>query len=445
MTRAIVAAVFLTSSVLAAAGTDATSPHGTTGYASVSASSQTAAPSTSYRPRPPKARGGLIGRTLAWRQKRIHQRNARHSSRDSLVKYAVVNNAEKEAPDQLQASSKNMDGLYAPAGFAALNPGIRGTISMNMDGLYAPAGFAALNPGLPRQAAAPTLAQTVAPPHGEGWSQNAIPVLPDEFLTLPGPAQLTRSAGPLGDSRPSESAASAPGEVKLGDAAPILQYEILEASVPAQDPRTHGAPPTSPSAELSDPLQSESADRRSQPRPIRIHLPPQNPNPSSVTGPQYFSASQRGSSSAYPVRAGNDFRTTQAPAPLRHVPAWPASANRSIGSVRMTSPAPASANRSIGMYPQTGASLYPTPQSNIPYQVGGTAFTNQAFHPHELLYPHSYKAIYPPYYYKVNGCWVVTPWGVWSHENWKPLGTEVEVKYKSYISPLSGFMPPVNR
>lgn len=99
---------------------------------------------------------------------------------------------------------------------------------------------------------------------------------------------------------------------------------------------------------------------------------------------------------------------------------------------------------SMGHYPTTSAGLYSSPQPNIPYQVGMTAITNQALYPHEFLYPHEYKAIYPPYYYKVKGKWMVTPFGVWSHENWKPMGTEVSVKYRSRISPFSGFIPPMN-
>lgn len=89
--------------------------------------------------------------------------------------------------------------------------------------------------------------------------------------------------------------------------------------------------------------------------------------------------------------------------------------------------------------------MYPSPQPNIPHQMGGTIITNQAFAPHEMLYPHTYRAMYPPYYYKATGGWIVTPWGVWSHDNWKLLGTEVEVKYKSRHSHFSKFALPVIR
>jgi hypothetical protein len=93
-------------------------------------------------------------------------------------------------------------------------------------------------------------------------------------------------------------------------------------------------------------------------------------------------------------------------------------------------------------YPYLHASMYPSPQPWVPAQVGGTVVTNQAFAPHEMLYPHSYRAMYGPFSYKVKGDWFVTPLGVWSTEHWKLQGTEVSVKYKSHISPLSGFHPP---
>ena len=93
-------------------------------------------------------------------------------------------------------------------------------------------------------------------------------------------------------------------------------------------------------------------------------------------------------------------------------------------------------------YVYLNAPLYPTPEPRVPYQTGMTLITNQALAPHELLYPHEYKALYPPYYYRVKGSWVVTPWGVWSHDRWKLQGTEVEVEYRSHYSHFSLFVPP---
>jgi beta-ureidopropionase / N-carbamoyl-L-amino-acid hydrolase len=96
-------------------------------------------------------------------------------------------------------------------------------------------------------------------------------------------------------------------------------------------------------------------------------------------------------------------------------------------------------------YPYLNAPLFPTPRPDIPYQTGVTLITNQALAPHEMLYPHTYKALYPPFYYTNKGTWVVTPLGVWSTENWSLVGTEVSVKYKPHISPFALFHPPVHR
>ena len=109
---------------------------------------------------------------------------------------------------------------------------------------------------------------------------------------------------------------------------------------------------------------------------------------------------------------------------------------------------PAAATKQSSPAPARGYSagaLYPSPVPGVPTYVGGTAIPNPAFHPHELMYPHRYKAMYGPFYHKVNGHWIVTPFGVWSKENWKLQGTTVDVKYKSHISPFALFHPPVIR
>jgi hypothetical protein len=95
-----------------------------------------------------------------------------------------------------------------------------------------------------------------------------------------------------------------------------------------------------------------------------------------------------------------------------------------------------------GMYPALGAPLYPCPVQNTPPWNGGTIITNQAFAPHEMLYPHRYHAMYPPFYYKVRGCWLWTPFGMRQHEHWELQGTEVKVNYRSRIGLFSGFHPP---
>jgi hypothetical protein len=82
-------------------------------------------------------------------------------------------------------------------------------------------------------------------------------------------------------------------------------------------------------------------------------------------------------------------------------------------------------------YVRLNAPLSPSPRPNIPIWSGSTMITNQAFAPHEMLYPHTYRAIYPPFYHKVKGGWIVTPFGVRSHERWELQGTQVQVKYRS--------------
>lgn len=96
-------------------------------------------------------------------------------------------------------------------------------------------------------------------------------------------------------------------------------------------------------------------------------------------------------------------------------------------------------------YPYLNAPLYASPRPDIPYQVGGTFITNQALFPHEMLYPHTYRALYPPYYYRARGIFMLTPWGIRSRERWTLEGTEVKVVYRSKFRFLSGFLPVVYR
>ncbi|WP_437187769.1 hypothetical protein SH668x_001179 [Planctomicrobium sp. SH668] len=96
-------------------------------------------------------------------------------------------------------------------------------------------------------------------------------------------------------------------------------------------------------------------------------------------------------------------------------------------------------------YPQLNAPLYPSPVQNTPSYQGGTIITNQAFAPHEMLYPHTYHAMYPPFYHKVKGKWFWTPLGFRQHEHWELQGTEVTVKYRSNYPLFGGWHPPVTR
>lgn len=93
-------------------------------------------------------------------------------------------------------------------------------------------------------------------------------------------------------------------------------------------------------------------------------------------------------------------------------------------------------------YPRLSAPLYPCPQQNIPPYTGGTLITNQALAPHEMLYPHEYRSMYGPFYYRVKGSWIWTPFGMESHDKWELMGTEVKVKYRPNYSLFSLFTPP---
>ncbi len=93
-------------------------------------------------------------------------------------------------------------------------------------------------------------------------------------------------------------------------------------------------------------------------------------------------------------------------------------------------------------YARLNAPLYPSPVQNIPHQVGGVVITNPALAPHEMLYEHEYRALYPPFYYKVNGWWAWTPFGVESHDKWELMGTEVRVRYKARSSLLQKITDP---
>lgn len=187
--------------------------------------------------------------------------------------------------------------------------------------------------------------------------------------------------------------------------------------------------------------------------PNYIQDAPVLPNTQTMSGPQYFSATPTGMSNPIPVHPSNNWQSYSGPVPVhassvgQYRTASNFSANGPVYSGQgMMSPQNGMyPQNGTGAYPQLGASLYPAPRPGIPHQIGGTAIMNPAFHPHEYLYPHRYRALYPPYYYKVNGGWIVTPFGVWSHEDWHLKGTQVDVQYKSHISPFSGFHKPVIR
>jgi hypothetical protein len=97
-------------------------------------------------------------------------------------------------------------------------------------------------------------------------------------------------------------------------------------------------------------------------------------------------------------------------------------------------------------YVKLGAPLYPSPRPNIPIWTGATMITTPALAPHEMLYPHTYRSMHGPYYHRVKGGWIWTPFGIRSHERWELQGTQVEVKYRSHAPAWykSMWFPPVD-
>lgn len=248
--------------------------------------------------------------------------------------------------------------------------------------------------------------------------------------------QVRQTAAQPDDAAPAEIAATAPE-------LPELAFESVTTPTVASIETPAPASPTEEFASAAEPAL----------QPVPIQQAPVLPNTDTVAGPQYFSATTSGTSNPVPVHPSRNWQQYQAPQSVNMSSQgqyWNASHYAATGPVYQGA-APMSVQNGMypqngsGMYPQTGAALYPAPRPGIPQQVGGIAIENQAFHPHEMLHAHRYRAIYPPYYYKVNGGWMVTPFGVWSKEDWKLQGTQVDVKYHSSISPFTLFKPPVIR
>ena len=110
--------------------------------------------------------------------------------------------------------------------------------------------------------------------------------------------------------------------------------------------------------------------------------------------------------------------------------------------LQATVPAPAVVAGSQAGYVHLGAPLYPSPKPTVPIWAGATFIPTPALAPHEMLYPHTYRAMYPPYYHRVTGKYFMTPFGMRTHENWELQGTLVEVKYRGSYSTKNPFIPP---
>jgi hypothetical protein len=101
--------------------------------------------------------------------------------------------------------------------------------------------------------------------------------------------------------------------------------------------------------------------------------------------------------------------------------------------------------KAVAGYPYLNAPMYSCPRQNVPVQIGGAAIQHPALKPQEMMHEHTYRAMYPPFFYKVKGSWLWTPFGMESHDCWELQGTMVDVKYRSRFGLLSGFWPPCAR
>lgn len=130
--------------------------------------------------------------------------------------------------------------------------------------------------------------------------------------------------------------------------------------------------------------------------------------------------------------------------PARFIGAAQPVANAQVPPMAMTSPhaAPQVAVGAQAGYVRLGAPLYPSPKPTVPIWAGATFVPTPALAPHEMLYPHTYRAMYPPYYHRVKGRYMWTPFGMRTHEDWELQGTLVEVKYRSHYSKANPFIPP---
>lgn len=149
-------------------------------------------------------------------------------------------------------------------------------------------------------------------------------------------------------------------------------------------------------------------------------VPSSEANPTLGTSP----IPQRGAPASTPMSAPIASRPTNAR------PAAQAAATASSGVVQQAG------------YVRLGAPMYPSPRPNVPVWTGGTMITSPALAPHEMLYPHTYRAMYPPFYHRVKGKYFWTPFGTRSHEKWELQGTLVQVKYRS-AWPIIGPHKPV--
>ncbi|MCH2211293.1 MAG: hypothetical protein MK110_08320 [Fuerstiella sp.] len=239
--------------------------------------------------------------------------------------------------------------------------------------------------------------------------------------------------------------------VGADDEVPIRTNEIPGQKLSTGNNTDHGTSPVHSDAgpdgiQPSRPHQITDIRVPLNPVPMRVAsvLPVRSP----ISGPQYVSVPDT-PGIVQPVHPVRNRQLYQAPQPVyRNSPGVYSVVSNGVARGPASSAggiAPGAAGSKSGTPLSPGTALYPSPVPGIPQQIGGTAISSQFLNPHEMLYPHHYRAMYPPYSYKVNGKYMVTPFGVWSHEDWNLQGTVVDVKYKSSISPFALFQSPLRR
>ncbi|MFO0999433.1 MAG: hypothetical protein U0936_03785 [Planctomycetaceae bacterium] len=303
-------------------------------------------------------------------------------------------------------------------------------------------------------AQSPVTRPVVASKSSSAPARTAAPASPAKPAVVAPKMALIKKPAVKPDSKPSDSTLAVERAVVRDAERQAVQVRQTAAKPDDAAPSEVAVAPVEPPMIPMEPDFTPAAvAAESALQPVPIQQAPVLPNTDTVAGPQYFSATPAGMSNPVPIHPSQNWQQYQAPQSVSMSSQgqyWNASHYAATGPVYQGA-APMSVHDGMypqngsGMYPQTGAALYPAPRPGIPQQVGGIAIENQAFHPHEMLHAHRYRAIYPPYYYKVNGGWMVTPFGVWSKEDWKLQGTQVDVKYHSSISPFTLFKPPVIR
>jgi hypothetical protein len=276
---------------------------------------------------------------------------------------------------------------------------------------------------------------------------------PVEEVAARAPAQADDN--PFLDDAPTQQRGRRTTARVQAQATPVLEDEFPDPPVRSERSSTERATPVNGNAETPDAFPIESAAppsdinagyraeegttpryRRTAQESPEVDVP--GPAASAVTDDEGVSAQPAAPQNVIPQVTGRRgspviVNGPQAPIPVYGQPVVPAPIYSAPGGY------PASAG-----YARLDAALYPSPRQDIPAYVGSTMITNPAFDPHEMLYAHSYRGLYGPFYHKTYRSWVMTPFGICKNEKRVLVGTEVRVNYKSRISPFALFFPPIS-